>query len=116
MYQQQQMELPGEAEIEVITQGPLVGAIRVKRALNRSQMVQEISLRRGSKRVDFHTTIEWTEDHKMLKAAFPVNVHTEEVVSEIQFGHIRRPNHKSRPYDVDRFEVCNHKWRRGGAQ
>ena len=24
---------------------------------------------------------------------------------EIQFGHIRRPTHKSRPFDADRFEV-----------
>jgi alpha-mannosidase len=23
---------------------------------------------------------------------------------------LRRPNHKSRPYDADRFEVSNHKW------
>ncbi|MFP4053138.1 MAG: alpha-mannosidase [Phycisphaerae bacterium] len=110
MYQQQLMELPGEAEVEVITQGPLLGAVRIRRTLNHSQMEQIVSLRRGTKRVDFETTIEWNEDHKMLKVAFPVDVHTEEVISEIQFGHIRRPNHKSRPYDADRFEVCNHKW------
>jgi len=31
-------------------------------------------------------------------------------VHEIQFGHLRRPTHKSRPYDADRFEVSAHKW------
>jgi alpha-mannosidase len=41
---------------------------------------------------------------------FPVNIHANEAIHEIQFGHIRRPNHRSRPYDADRFEVCNHKW------
>jgi len=42
--------------------------------------------------------------------AFPVTIHAGEAVHEIQFGHIRRPNHRSRPFDADRFEVCNHKW------
>jgi alpha-mannosidase len=31
-------------------------------------------------------------------------------VHEIQFGHLRRPNHRSRQYDADRFEVANQKW------
>ena len=39
-----------------------------------------------------------------------MNITTDELVSEIQYGHVKRPNHKSRPYDRDRFEVCNHKW------
>ena len=29
---------------------------------------------------------------------------------EIQFGHVRRPNHRSNQFDFDRFEVANHKW------
>ena len=37
-------------------------------------------------------------------------VHADEAVHEIQFGHIKRPNHASRPFDEDRFEVSNHKW------
>jgi alpha-mannosidase len=57
-----------------------------------------------------HTVVDWQERHKLLKVAFPVAVHADEAVHEIQFGHIRRPNHKSRPFDADRFEVSNHKW------
>ena len=33
-----------------------------------------------------------------------------EALHEIQFGHIARPTHASRPFDADRFEVVNHKW------
>ena len=69
-----------------------------------------VSLRRGSRRVDFATDIEWNERHKLLKVAFPVNIRADEGIHEIQFGHIRRPNHRSRPFDANRFEVCNHKW------
>jgi alpha-mannosidase len=39
-----------------------------------------------------------------------VNVHANEALHEIQFGHIARPNHRSRPFDADRFEVANQKW------
>jgi len=60
--------------------------------------------------VDFETEVDWQESHKLLKVAFPVNIHAHEAIHEIQFGHIRRPNHYSRPFDADRFEVANHKW------
>jgi alpha-mannosidase len=98
------------ATIEVVTRGPLVAKLRVVRRIHDSTLTQEITLRRGSRRIDFHTVVDWQESHKLLKVNFPVTVHANEAVHEIQFGHIRRPNHKSRPFDADRFEVCNHKW------
>ena len=104
------VELGGAASIEVVAAGPLVARLRVTRQLHDSTMVQEISLRRGSRRVEFHTVVDWQERHKLLKVNFPVAVHANEAVHEIQFGHIRRPNHRSRPFDADRFEVSNHKW------
>jgi len=73
-------------------------------------MRQKIRLRRGSRRLDFVTTISWKEKHKLLKVAFPVAVHAEEALHEIQFGHVRRPNHASRKYDADRFEVPQQRW------
>jgi alpha-mannosidase len=78
--------------------------------LHQSTITQIISLRKGSHRIDFETEVDWQESHKLLKVAFPVNIHSDEAIHEIQFGHIKRPNHRSRPYDADRFEVCNHKW------
>ena len=110
MYELAPVGLAEPATIEVVSQGPLVASIRVSRKLHNSALAQEISLRRGSRRVEFHTMIDWQERHKLLKVAFPVTVFAHEAIHEIQFGHIRRPNHRSRPFDADRFEVCNHKW------
>jgi alpha-mannosidase len=93
-----------------ISTNPLLGQIKLSRRLHHSSLEQVISLRRGSRRLDFTTRIDWQESHKLLKVAFPVNIHTNEAIHEIQFGHLRRPNHRSRPFDADRFEVCNHKW------
>ena len=42
--------------------------------------------------------------------AFPVNVYAENAINEMQFGYVERPAHRSRLYDKDRFEVCNHRY------
>ncbi|MDD5707716.1 MAG: glycoside hydrolase family 38 C-terminal domain-containing protein [Kiritimatiellae bacterium] len=109
-YALQPVSLGGQAEVTVAARGPLVAVLKVKRKLNHSLLVQEIRLRRHSRRIEFHTRIEWREKHKLLKAAFPFAIHANEAVHEIQFGHLKRPNHASRQFDADRFEVCNQKW------
>ena len=105
------VELPAAASLTLESDGPLVAELKLSRKLSdKSSLTQIIRLRRGSRRIDFETTVDWQESHKMLKVAFPVDIYAEEAIHEIQFGHIRRPNHYSRPYDADRFEVSNHKW------
>ncbi|MDF1515779.1 MAG: glycoside hydrolase family 38 C-terminal domain-containing protein, partial [Anaerolineae bacterium] len=110
MYELLPVPLDEPATFEVISSGPLVATIRITRRLNNSQMSQEVSLRRASRSLEFKTTIDWQERHKLLKVKFPVNIHSNDAIHEIQFGHIRRPNHRSRPFDGDRFEVANQKW------
>jgi len=110
MYKMQPVELGAKAKVEVIAEGPVFAALRVERMLNTSKMVQDIVIYAGSRRIDFKTRIDWRESHRMLKVNFPVSVKSEDALHEIQFGHIRRPTHASRPYDESRFEVCNHKW------
>jgi alpha-mannosidase len=110
-YVETPVELPQTASLTLESAGPLVGQLKLSRALSdNSNLTQLISLRRDSRRIDFETTIDWQESHKLLKVAFPVDIHANEALHEIQFGYIARPNHYSRPYDADRFEVSNHKW------
>lgn len=97
-------------EIEITRSGPLLAEVRLRRNLHNSTLGQRIRLRRSTRCLEFTTTIDWQERHKLLKVCFPVNVHANEAIHEIQFGHLRRPNHRSRHFDADRFEVCQHKW------
>jgi len=110
MYRQQPVEMSEKAEVEVRAEGPLFGQLVVKRQLNNSTMTQTITLRWDSRRMDFHTVIDWQERHKLLKVNFPVDYHAREALHEIQFGHLPRPTHRSREIDRDRYEVCNQKW------
>jgi alpha-mannosidase len=110
MAEQQPVAIDEPVTLEVLDAGPLVARIRLRRALSASTVEQVISLRADSARIDFATTIDWRERHRLLKVAFPTNMHANEALHEIQFGHLARPNHRSRPFDADRFEVCAHKW------
>mgnify|MGYP000445216141 CR=1 FL=1 len=104
------VEVPGAAAIEVVATGPLAAVVRITRKLSASAVTQEVWLRRGSRTVEFRTAIDWRERHKLLKVAFPTTLHSTEAIHEIQFGHLRRPTHRSRPFDADRFEVAQQKW------
>ncbi len=54
--------------------------------------------------MEFDTTAGWHELHRLLKVSFPVDVTATEAVNEMQFGYVKRPTHRSRAYDKDRFE------------
>lgn len=110
MYLESPVELADKAKVTVTAQGPLFGQLVVKRRVNHSTLIQTITLRRHSRRMDFQTRIDWQERHKLLKVNFPVRYYAQNALHEIQFGHIERPTHRSREIDKDRFEVPNYKW------
>lgn len=76
----------------------------------RSTLTQKISLQPGSKRLTFETVVDWHEREKMLRTAFAVNVLSERVSCDIQFGKIRRSARVNNVYDAAQFEICAHKW------
>jgi alpha-mannosidase len=94
----------------VVSAGPLVGGVEFGRSFGRSRVVQRMVLRADSRRLDFVTEVDWHEDRKLLKAAFPVDVHARRATYEIQYGHVERPTHRNTSWDLARFEVCAHKW------
>lgn len=111
MYASMPVALEDRAQVDIVSDGGrLFAAISVTRKLNQSLLQQIIWLEQGSRRVDFKTEIDWHEQHKLLKVNFPVRVHAEEALHEIQFGYVKRPTHRSRQYDADRFEVWHHKY------
>lgn len=100
-----------EESVEVSIEETCSGtALLVKRRLHHSEIQQTIYLGEDAKRLDFISDIDWQERHKLLKVAFPVNVHCREAIHEVQFGYVKRPNHRSRQHDKDRYEVCNHRY------
>lgn len=109
MYESLPVDLDGAAGIDILEEEDGVSLV-VEKELHRSRMVQKIFLGHDAGRLDFITKLDWRERHKILKVAFPVNVYTSEAIEEIQFGYVKRPTHRSRQSDRDRYEVCNHRY------
>lgn len=109
-YIDQEVEGARAVSVELFEQSGLRAALRVKGLIGSSSYEQIISLTAESRRVEIAMTVDWNEQHRLLKAAFPVEVYAEEAINEIQFGFVKRPTHRSRAYDKERFEVCNHRY------
>ncbi|RLU87622.1 alpha-mannosidase [Streptomyces griseocarneus] len=85
-------------------------AVRVVRAFGASRVEQVLSLPAGEKRLDVATEVDWHETEKFLKAAFPLDLHTDRVAAETQFGHLYRPTHTNTSWDAAKFEACAHRF------
>lgn len=112
-YRNQAQDLTGAEDLTVehTADGPVVV---VRRGTPLSSIVQRISLAPGVRRVDIDTDIDWHETEKILKAAFPLDVHATTSAAETQFGHVHRPTHANTSWDAARFEICAHRWIRVG--
>ncbi|WP_328751811.1 glycosyl hydrolase-related protein [Streptomyces sp. NBC_00285] len=110
-YKNRYTDLLEPTSVEVVSDDPLTGAIRVTRSFGKgSKITQTITLRADSPRIDFETEIDWHEAEKILKAAFPVDVRAAHSSAEIQFGHVQRPTHTNTTWEAARFEVPGHRW------
>ncbi|MCG9894912.1 MAG: hypothetical protein MH204_05510, partial [Fimbriimonadaceae bacterium] len=94
---------------EVVEKGPVRAAVELVKKFGSSTIRQRISLG-PTPGIRFDTWVDWHESHRMLKVAFPVNVHSQRAAFEIQWGHVERPTHQNTSWDVARFEVCCQRW------
>lgn len=96
-------------EIRELREGPRIGLI-FQYNYGKSELTQSVILTEGSRRIDFVTKVDWRENAKMLRTSFPVNVRTDQVHCEIQFGSLSRPTHRNTMWDFAKDEICAHQW------
>jgi alpha-mannosidase len=108
-YKRRHTDLTDADSIKVVSEGA-DGAIEIVRSFGSSRITQVVSVRAGSRRIDVRTEIDWHESEKILKAAFPVDVHADRSAAEIQFGHVYRSTHTNTSWDAARFEIYAHRW------
>ncbi|MEU6391123.1 glycoside hydrolase family 38 C-terminal domain-containing protein [Streptomyces sp. NPDC046939] len=111
-YRHTRTDLTDAESVELVEDGPLRVSVRVTRTFGKSRVTQEYRLAAGSRRLEVVTDIDWQESEKVLKAAFPLDVHAERSAAEIQFGHVHRPTHANTGWDAARYEICAHRWLR----
>ncbi len=85
-------------------------SVVIVRRFGSSTVTQRLWLEVASTVISFEFDIDWHEKQKLLKLAFPVDLHTKSATSEIQFGHIERATHTNTSWDAARFETVAHRW------
>lgn len=97
------------ASMEIVEENVRKG-LRVVKPYGDSVITQTVYLYDQLPRIDFETEVDWHQRHQLLKAVFPLDLHTTQAAYEIQFGHVLRPTHSNTSWDAAKFEVCAHKW------
>lgn len=109
-YTEKSWEVNQLISLKVVEEGPVRGGIEMMYQYENSWIRQRIYLYRRTKRIDFSTEIDWKEEHILLKALFPMDMHAQQVSVDTQFGFVNRATHKNTSWDRARFEMCMHKW------
>ncbi|MFQ5653352.1 MAG: alpha-mannosidase [Planctomycetota bacterium] len=77
--------------IEIVERGPVRALARVERSFGSSRLTQEIVLHAGVPWIEFRTRVDWREDHKLLRAAFPLRHWSPTATFHVPFGTQERP-------------------------
>jgi alpha-mannosidase len=96
--------------VDAVAVEAIDGGVTVERKFGASRARQTITLLPGEPYVRLVTDVDWHEGEHILKLAFPLDVHTDRVASEVQFGHVQRPTTVNTSWDAARFECANHRW------
>jgi len=95
----------GDAEIELVEDGPLRKSLRVKRQKEGSTFVQYIRMNAINDRVECVNEVDWQTYERMLKVYFPFSFSNANDTYDISLGTISRGIRTS-----DEYEVCGHQW------
>ncbi len=91
--------------------GPLRAEVAFDHAIgSASRLRQVVRLDAGARRLEFVTTVDWHERHRLLKVVFPVRARAAHATYETQFGVHERPTHASTAAGLARFEVPGHRF------
>ncbi|MBP1913390.1 alpha-mannosidase [Lederbergia galactosidilyticus] len=96
--------------VEVMQKGRTKDILRFKWSVSNSFIEQDVIFHHHSKRIDFETNVEWQEEHKLLKVAFPVDIITDKATFEIPFGTVERATHNNTSWETAQYEVCGHRF------
>jgi len=109
-YREKMWEIKNVESAGLIERGPVRTGLKITRKFLDSIIEQIIYIYNHIPRIDFATRIDWKERQILLKAAFPVDVHSEKATFDIQYGNVERPTHWNTSWDYARFESVAHKW------
>lgn len=108
-YKKKMWVVDSDAQITPVYDGSRAGFKVVQKYL-KSTITQYIWLYSHNRRIDIDNDIDWHQHQILVKAAFPLDVKSDSVTCNIQFGNINRPTTANGSFEEAKFEISAHKW------
>jgi alpha-mannosidase len=109
-YEEQFLENAKGSGVRGLPCGDVRQGLEFIRTIGKSTVTQKVTLTPKSRRLDFETTVDWRENHRMLRVAFPTTIMASQASFDIQYGYIKRNTHRNDQWDMAKFEVAAHKY------
>ncbi|MEO1208944.1 MAG: alpha-mannosidase [Cyanobacteria bacterium J06638_20] len=104
-YEAHQLPAPELQSIEPLPTTILGNTIRVTWKTERSTIVQTYRLQGDTPMLHIDSDIDWHEDHRLLKVAFPLAITSDQVIRAMPAGAIAHPTRPSSPEEHAKWEV-----------
>ncbi|MBU0676616.1 MAG: hypothetical protein KJ626_00735 [Verrucomicrobia bacterium] len=110
VYEKRRWDITEASSVRLVEKGPLRGAIEVTKTFSRSVLKQTYLLEKGRPWVDCRVWIDWREDYRLLKVAFPLSVRSRKASYHIPYGTIERSTGEENSWEKAKFEVPALMW------
>jgi alpha-mannosidase len=90
--------------------GSIEQRLRVVRSIGKSTFTQDYVLAAHSPELSIATTVDWQEEHVLVKATFPLSFSAESVTGEVPCGVMVRPTQPEQPLDQAKWEIPAYRW------
>jgi len=101
---------PEAIKAYLVEKGPVRAKIRIERRFGSSSFIQDVILYTNTPRVDFELHIDWHENYRFAKVAFPLNFSSHWATYEIPYGVIQRYDHSLREAPPENMQTPPRRW------
>ena len=109
-YRTKPLPPPQLVSIQWLERGIIRSRLRVIRQLGKSQFHQDYILDRQSPLLKIATTVDWQENHVLVKAVFPLNLNADYATYEIPCAAIQRSTRPETAAEKAKWEVPALRW------
>lgn len=81
----------GDARVSIIERGPVRSVARIQSRYGQSAIQQDLIIYEELPLIDCQSTVDWQEQRKLLKLAFPLNVKNPTATYQVPYGYVERP-------------------------
>lgn len=110
VYEKRRWDVTKADSIEILENGPVRVVVEVCKHFSKSRIRQRYLLEAGARWLDAEVWIDWHEDFRLLKLAFPLNVHADKASYHVPYGTIERAARNPDRWDEAKFEAAAQMW------